>query len=861
MKLNYKLTLLVIAFCLPMVVFSQKSKTEAADRAFNNYQYAEAADLYKEAYTKVKGNKVEKNRILFQIAKSYEMAGVDKKAMQNYLKLYKINYQKDDPSILLSLAELSKRAQEPDYAKAVEYYNEYIKLRPNDKKGLVGKEGAELAQQWLDNPTRYEIENMKKINTKSNDWSPAFKGTKKNYNSLVFSSNQEGASGSKSDGWTGAAFSDFFISTKGKSKGEVDFPGDWAKPIPIEGEDSKTIVLNLENVNEGEACFNTKGNTVYFTRCLNEKKKVNGCRIYQSSMKGKSWDDAQLIELGPDSCNYVHPAISEDELVLYFASDMAGGEGGYDLWMVKRDRKSKPFGKPVNLGKQVNTFSHEMFPTLRDDNTLYFSSKGLPGMGGFDIYKTTMNENGEWSTPENLKAPLNSQGDDFGIVFDGSNVNDPSTGNPYTEKGFFTSNRSGGKGGDDIWAFKLRPLIFTLSGVVRDSVTNALVADATVLLTASDGNVYKIQTDNKGYYMFNKTQILPELTFDIAVSKQGYYENDNSRGKETTVGLRESKDLKKDFLINPFEKAPIVLPEILYDYDKYDLKPQYHDSLAGLYKTLVDNPTIVIELSSHTDARGSVEYNETLSQHRAESCVDYLIGKGIEADRMVAKGYGKSAPRVLNRDFVFEKDGKTYTFKKGTKLTEAYIKSLRDKQEQEYAHQLNRRSEFKILRDNYVPAAKNDSVAKKQKVTIQIVNAAKTPKTQEIAVEVNEKNVMTSKVTVNGSTEYSAVIKAKVSKVTMSLAEVNKLYKAGVLKVRDFEDADAAIDKNTNTVLPNAKFYLSELSFGEVYVENVEVTASKTQKEPITVGDGYLVNEVGKFSYNKETKKLVFEAK
>jgi peptidoglycan-associated lipoprotein len=420
----------------------------------------------------------------------------------------------------------------------------------------------------------------------------------------------------------------------------------------------------------------------------------------------------RVIPVGGDTITVGHPAVTSDELTIYFASDMPGGYGGRDIWMMQRPRKNRPFEAPINLGPTINTPGDELYPTLREDNIMYFSSNYHPGMGGLDIFRTEMID-GQWTKPENLMSPINSNGDDFHMVFnkDEKLLKD----NNAKEMGFLSSNRKGGRGSDDIWMFKLPPILFTLSGIVYDDSTKMAIPRAIVQIEASDGNVYVDTADEKGFYKFNEAQILENTTYIMDVSKNDYF---SEKGRETTIGLNKSTDLVRDFYLEPIPKAPIVLPEIRYNLGRWELLPQYHDSLNGLIQTMTDNPTIVIELQSHTDIRPIPMTNDTLSQRRAQSVVDYLIDKGIHPDRLVAKGYAERVPRVLEKDITLTYNRKEFTFTKGTVLTKEYIESLPTHDHREAAHQLNRRTTFMILSDDFVPTEGTNIEIKPVKVEI-----------------------------------------------------------------------------------------------------------------------------------------------
>ncbi len=660
---------------------AQKNFTAEADAKFNLHKYYDAIELYKKAYTKVK-NKVEKNRILYQIGHCYFLINDMKNASINLKRVIKANYPEVDAYYMY--AESMKI--QGKYEDALLAFQDHKQKYPDDKRADMGMESCKLSITWLDNPTRYTVEPDKKLNSRNADFCPAY--FDKKYKAIVFTTSREEVNGRGSDAWTGLPFTDIFVTSQDKK-------GNYSTPVPIDEEG----IINSES-NEGACTFNSKFNTIYFTRCRKEKKRILGCEIYTSEKQGRTWKEPELIPLAADSFSVGHPALTDDELSMYFAGDLNGGEGGRDIWVVKRPKKNKPFETPVNLGPAINTPGDELYPTIREvggRTFLYFASNGHLGMGGLDIYRCELVD-GKWSEPVNMKSPINSSSDDFHIIFN----DDPKMLKEADAKemGWFTTNRKGGKGNDDLWMFKLPPILFTLSGVVRDDSTKAILVGAEVRIEGSNGTIYTDSTDATGTYMFDNVQIVENTTYSMVVTKKDYY---TEKGKETTVGLEQSKDLIHDYNLVPIPKKPIVLPDILYDFNKWDLKPQYEDSLDGLVQIMKENPTFVIELGSHTDIRGDDAYNDSLSFKRAKSCVDYIISQGIEPDRIVPKGFGERVPRVLEKDksVIYEKD--TFRFAKGSVMTEEYINSLKTKGEQEAAHQLNRRTTFQILRTDYVP--------------------------------------------------------------------------------------------------------------------------------------------------------------
>ena len=378
------------------------------------------------------------------------------------------------------------------YSEAKEQYQKYIQLNPTDVSGEMGLKSCDYALSWLSNPTRYQVELMPLINSRFSDFSPSFGNG--DYSEVFFTSSRSGGFSNKIDDRTGETFTDIY-SSKLNKKGKWSVPTMLAEPINSVG-------------NEGSVVLNKRGTTMYFTKCDVQKKKSLGCNIYVSNRKGKVWSPPTILQIKVDSNTTLgHPTISEDEMTLIFSSDLSGGYGGKDLWIVKKQKRGK-WSDPVNLGPAVNTSNDEMFPFLHSDGTLYFASSGHIGMGGFDIFKSYLDENDMYSSITNLKFPVNTSANDFGMIIEKSG-----------ERGYLTSDRSGGKGGDDIYQFELPPLVLSMKGVVTDSKTGAILTGANVILSSTDGKVKETQTDNTGSYMF---KLDPLRSYEILVSVEGY---------------------------------------------------------------------------------------------------------------------------------------------------------------------------------------------------------------------------------------------------------------------------------------------------------------------------------------------------
>ncbi len=798
-------------------VFSQSRALRSADDAFNNMQYNVAVNRYKKALSKTK-SKPEKEKISFQMAECYRIINNTRRAEAAYRRLAKTKFAETNPLVFLYLAQAMKSNEK--YKDAKTYFDKYTELAPDDPRGPNGSLSCTLAQEWIDNPTKYKVTPEKVLNSKESDFSATY--ADKLYNTIIFTSTRDAATGKDMDNWTGQNFSDLFIS-------KLDPKGQWSTPVQLETGN----VINTE-ANEGNPAVNSKFNQMYFTRCSNDKGTLQGCKIMVSRRAGRNWGEPKALELGGDSTTaFGNPSISPDELTLLFSSDLPKGQGGKDIWAATRKTPNENFGRPVNLGPVINSPGDEMFPFMRNDSTMYFSSNGHPGLGGLDIFRSTFS-NGEWTKPVNMQVPINSSGDDFGLVF-----------HPEEDKGFFSSNRKGGRGSDDIYAFVNPPVLFTLSGVVKDDNTLQFIQGAVVKLTGSNGTSVEARTDAKGYYNFGKSQITKNTTYELLCLKANYF---NKKAKETTVGLESSKDFTIDFRLQPIPDKPVLLPDILYDLAKWDLKPQYQDSLQGLIKTLDENETIIIELASHTDSRGTDESNDVLSQKRAESVVNYLIDRGIDPDRLIAKGYGERVPRRLAKDVV--KDG--FQFKAGTLLSQSFIDSLPGKPAQEAAYALNRRSEFRIISKDFVPKTQNKAISSQtQKVSIQI-----NPEDNIVPFSTNPDNTFSFTAVVNGITTQ-ITISEEGPGLSFSVDETLKMLKSGAIGKADF-DGDPEKILGNNSVADKSIFVVGEISIATKSAFEMEATVLQKQKDAILMSEKVL-RKFGAFTIDKEKKQIIFK--
>jgi len=664
--MKHLLSLFLVVFLMSSSAFAQKkSKTSKADKAFLLQNYYEAEQLYKASYSKEK-NRAKKAELIFLQGECGRLIGTPfhlKKAANLYKRAIKAKYP--HPEVYLRYAQVLQKQQ--SFSDAMVQYEKYKTFKPNDERASLGINSCVFALDAIENPTRYEIEPFQ-YNSPKSDYAPSFGS--RNYDVMFFTSSRDGSIGKGKDGFTGDSYTDLYsvkLYTDKRTKKKR-----WSKPAPF------PEPMNTEN-HEAATSLTKRGNELYFTRCneSNKNKPIPTCEIYYSKKKGKGWTSPVLVPLPYDSISsFGHPSISSDGKVLYFSSDMKGGNGGKDIWLIKKEKRDE-WSEPIHLGSEINTEEDELFPFIHDDGSLYFSSNGILGMGGMDIFKAEFDDDNNLRSVVNMKSPINSPNDDFGIIFEGKE-----------ERGYFSSNRVGSKG-DDIYQFNLRPLDLVISGVISKSVndekSNEVISGALVTLIGTDGTRIETVTDNAGFYTFGKNVINVDIAYEITVSKEGYL---TKNATQTTLGVTESKEFPVNISLEPTQKE-IVLPKIEYDYNSSALRPASKLSLDQLVNVLKENPNVVIQLRSHTDNRAGDDFNLKLSQERAQICVDYMSSKGIKKKRLKAKGMGESDPFVMD-----VKNGK---LKLGDILDEAYINKLRRKKDIEKAHQYNRRTDFKVL--------------------------------------------------------------------------------------------------------------------------------------------------------------------
>lgn len=662
-----------IAILFSGLVSAQNVNTQKADEEFDNGGYTEAAKLYKSAASNER-DLDQKARIFFNIAECYRRTTDYASSFQWYDKAITAQYGNDDPEVFFNYGRALQEIEKWD--DAATQYNKYISKGGDKAKADARIKACKTAAEKKTSKTRLVVENMVELNSPAFDYSLAY--SSKKFDEIIFSSSRQSAYGNSADPKTGEDFVDLFFS-------ERDKKGKWSVPQPL------ASTINTGS-NEGAGNFTKDFNVMYFTFCEYKSDDRMACDIVSAKRQGNGYAAPISLNLvnreEDDSTMLGHPCFTPDEKFMLFASDMPGGKGGKDIWYTSYDKKNDRWAAPTNLSS-INTDGDEMFPFIADDGTLYFSSNGLAGLGGLDIFKADKTGDMVFGTPANLDYPINSSSDDFSFCLEKGN-----DASKYS--GFFTSNRPGGKGKDDIYRFMEPPLEFQLVGTALDQDTGTPVAGAQVVVKGSDGSDFPLTTDGNGGFSLDKTKLKPNVNYSVDVQKDKYIGTGDSF---TTVGLKESTSFARDYFLKPVViNVEYKMPLVLYPYNETILlindTVNSADSLNFLYDLMVKNPKFVIQLEAHTDARGADDYNQNLSQGRAETCVNYLVSKGIDAKRLKPVGKGEKEPRKLTEA--------TAGIPSGTVLTEAYIKKLSPEM-QEIAHQLNRRTIFRITATDYVP--------------------------------------------------------------------------------------------------------------------------------------------------------------
>ncbi len=592
---------------------------QEANKNYQLHQYAIAADMY-EVLSKDKDlAKIDKQEIAFKAGEAYRLNHDSKSALKMYAKA--INYGKKDAIAYFRKAEMLM-AQE-QYVEALAVLKEFKKNNPADPDVDLRIEGSELALKCADKKTRYIIDNFKPANTsKSDDRVPRYADRKSK--TLMFTSDRIDGESKRQWKWTARQFEDLWmVQYKGRKGREK-----WQAPELVDG---------FGEFNEGVVTFDARFSTMYFTQCNGLDGKDSTCKIYEAKKRGSSWEVTPVpLPFSSTEYNCGHPALSPDGKKLYFVSDMQGSmqddkeklERTKDIYVVNFVRRGKTWSDPINLGPTINTPGNELFPFVHADGTLYFSSDGHVTLGGLDILHATAKSESptDWEKPVNMGCPINSHGDDFGILVDEDK-----------EHGFFTSDR--GRGDDDIYEFSMTPLVLILKGTITDCDNTLPLKDALVEISNdADSTKIRIMTDDRGFY---ETPLRLGVNYEINVSKREDYYYDAKSKSVSTVGVEQSTEYIKDFCLENQCDDVFVLP-IYYGLDSAFLRGESKTVLDGLIATLKRYPKMSVELGSHTDCRATYEYNIDLSQRRADSAVNYILTQGINPYRLEARGYGES---------------------------------------------------------------------------------------------------------------------------------------------------------------------------------------------------------------------------
>ena len=698
------------------------SAMKKGDKFYAMGEYYDAAAQYKKAYsqTKAKEKPLRGQRAL-KMADCYRRINFTQKAVAAYNNA--VRYKQADSTALLYLGQLQLKMG--SYKEAEKTFTLLLDSMPDNylvKSGLQSARMAPRLKQEAD-LSGYTVKRQELFNSRRAEYSPMLAGD--DYDQLYFTSTRNQAQGDELSGITGTKPADIFVAYK-------DEKGKWLKPEVIEGD------LNTE-LEEGACAFSPDAKTMYLTVCRTDPTYPRFAQIATSSRSDASWGKANVLEISRDTLSlFAHPAVSPDGMWLYFVSDMPGGLGGLDIWRI--ELTAAGLGAMENLGAPINSPGDEMFPTFRPNGDLYFSSNGHPGMGGLDIFiaepiqqpnltptpnpsrgegslnssatsdsnsSATSDSNSSATSDSNSKGdqaplpsggagggflgslgsgfllshpgyPLNSQGDDFGMTFEGLH-----------NRGFFCSNRGDGRGWDHIYSFEKHEVVQTVKGWVYEQDGYEL-PQALVYMVGNDGTNQKLSVKGDGSFT---QEIKPGVDYVFLGTCKGYL---NHKEQLKVEPVEESEEYVLQFPLASIT-APVLVDNIFFDYDKATLRPESATSLDKLIALLEENPNVTIELSAHTDYRGSQAYNKNLSQRRAQSVVDYLIAHGIAQDRLTPVGYGKEKPKTVKKKLT-----ETYPWlKEGDVLTEEFITALPDEEKQEICNQLNRRTEFVVLRTTY----------------------------------------------------------------------------------------------------------------------------------------------------------------
>ena len=788
------------------------------DVLFSRGEYYEAALRYKTAYSMTpRKDREGRGMRAFLMGECYRHINSVAKAEGAYRNAARYDYT--DTTTLFHLAAMQRMLG--NYKAAADNYRLYLEKHPDDPLSIAGLASCDLAKQMKEEGSSYIVKSVPLLMSRRADYCPVLYGEK--WDKLLFTSTRTEAMGDDDSPITGMKNGDFFYTQK-------DEKGKWKPVEALQG-----------NVNtaydEGAACITPDGGTMYFTYCPTDPEYPRYAEIWSSSRSDATWSKPEKVTISADTLSsYAHPAVSPDGRWLYFVSDMPGGLGGYDIWRARLNGNS--IGAMENLGAPVNSAGNEMFPTFRLDGELYFSSDGHPGMGGLDIYRAREDTvTGKW-TVEILPSPVNSSGDDFSMTFEGVH-----------NRGYFSSNRKNGRGWDHIYSFEKPEVVHSVFGYVYEQDGYEL-PQASVYMVGNDGTNINFGVRADGSF---EQEIKPGVKYVLLATCDSFlnYKQDfyiDSSDVSTTDTL---------YFPLPSVNSPILVRNVFYEFNSAKLTDNSRQALDNLTRLLKDNPNTSIELSSHCDYRGNELYNRRLSQHRAESVVDYLIAHGIEPGRLTAVGYGKLRPKVVTRRLA-----SVYKFlHEGDTLTEKYIKRLKAAW-QDTCNALNRRTEFKVLQTTYGLTDKAGHLDAKALLGVRKPAAAKEPivkvyvptpaeaaaadgKPLPKAGDAKGKAVAAGKGTVVNVKEAAAAGKASAGKGTAAGKET-----AANVKGTAANGKAAAATKNTKTA-PAAKTdstakAVNAKKDSAAKVSAASKAATSTAASKTATADGKATNAAGK---------------
>ena len=629
------------------------------DAAMAIGEYCEAAAQYKKGYSRIPPtDRKRRGEVAYKMGDAFRRYGNTARALGAFRNAAR--YGQNDTLTQFYIGELLR--MQGDYRGAEKAYQTYLDSFPSDERARQMLQSLSEATGIKERGSAYTVKMETMFSGSRSDYAPAYNGDEAT--TLYFSTTRPAVTGSDLSGITGMKPGDIYMVRK-------DEKGKWKSPEPVEGG------LNTEN-DEGATAFSSDGKTMYLTVCRTDPQYPRMAEIWTSQRADAGWGKPAALKITADTLSsYAHPAPSPDGRWLYFTSDMPGGYGGTDLWRARMDAHG--VGSIENLGPEINTEGNECFPAFRPNGELYFSSDGrTPSLGGLDLYRAKQDTITEHWTVVHLPAPMNSPADDFGITFEG-----------WHNRGYFSSNRStGGRGWDKIYSFSYPEVLQTVKGWVYEQDGYEL-PEALVYIVGNDGTNEKLSVKSDGSF---EMAVTPGVDYLLLATCKGYL---NFRNNLHADSLEVEHQHVLQFPL-PSINVPVLVRNVFYEFDKADLTPESTAALDRLTNMLKENPNVTIELAAHCDYRGNDDYNLRLSQRRAESVVRYLTEHGIEAERLTAKGYGETVPKIINKKLL-----ETYPFlHEGDTLTVPYILALPADQ-QEVCNALNRRTEFRVLRTTY----------------------------------------------------------------------------------------------------------------------------------------------------------------